>query len=134
MDSFCKKVKFCLFLILFWMSNLNAQSFDSSINGFVFSKNTEKVILKFRSGASSLKLNSDNYVVVTLENIDKNTTSFIGKNIRSIDSKNLNKSQMLLKILPTEENIKNDKFVLLMSYKSVEKFEIFEFHLPVDKY
>lgn len=71
------------------MSNLNAQSFDSSINGFVFSKNTEKVILKFRSGASSLKLNSDNYVVVTLENIDKNKTSFIGKNIRSIDSKNL---------------------------------------------
>ena len=126
------KIKIILIAIL-TLTNCVSKKTNSSNDNFKYINGNEKITFELLTGNKYLEINKTTFGKFTLENIDPKNCNFVGRTIMFSKQKPLNDNECIIELSPTEEDFKEGKLLITVSYKSNGKFNFFKIEIPLKK-
>lgn len=120
-----KKI-FLLFYLLFLGTFItNAQK----TNDLIFNDGNQTIKIEFETKQSYLELNKNTKFIVSVENIELQKTSIIGRGIRILGSNN--KTYFECSVLVDENGVENGNFKMRLIYFDKDELKTHVFTIPV---
>ncbi|MBY0487179.1 MAG: hypothetical protein K2P85_08365 [Flavobacteriaceae bacterium] len=127
------KIKFILiFTSILFVTNCAVKK-NPSNESFEFRNGNEKITFEILTGDKFLEINKTTHTKFIFENIDPKICAFTGPTIKFSNPKSLNENEILIDLSPTEENMKNGKIQIAVSYKSKGELQWFSIVIRLKK-
>ena len=120
-----KKIILFFYLLFFGTFITNAQN----TNNLIFKDGNQTIKIEFETKQPYLELNKNTKFIVSVENIELQKTSIIGRGIRILGSNN--KTNFQCSVLVDENGIENGNFKMRLIYYDKDERKTHVFTIPV---
>ena len=120
-----KKIILFFYLLFFGTFITNAQN----NNDLIFKDGNQTIKIEFETKQPYLELNKNTKFIVSVENIELQKTSIIGRGIRILGSNN--KTNFECSVLVDENGLENGKFKMRLIYYNKDELKTHIFIIPV---
>ena len=120
-----KKIISLFYLLFFGTFITNAQN----TNNLIFKDGNQTIKIEFETKQPYLELNKNTKFIVSVENIELQKTSIIGRGIRILGSNN--KTNFECSVLVDKNGVENGNFKMRIIYYNEDKLKTHIFIIPV---